>query len=164
MLYIIFTIFLDILLSLSISVGYQNINIFFPLLIVGSFPVFYHFIKNKYIFFISIFVIGLIYDLLFSEIFLLNTYYFLLYSFFIYVFYNNNTHSIINILLISIIGTIGYDVFIFFVLILINYSLFNIGDLVYKIERTILVNFVYTSLSILCLKSRIFDYKKRKNY
>ena len=134
----------------------------FPLVIVGSIPIFYNLIKNKKIFFISIIVLGFIYDTLFSDILLVNTYYFILYSLFIYIYYENHKTSIINIFLISIIGTIFYDVFIFSVLILTKYSTFDITELYYKIENTIPFNLIYLTISIILLNSRIFPIKKRK--
>lgn len=162
MIYLIITIFLDIISSIFISSAYQNINIMFPLVIVGAFPIFYNLIKSKKVFFISIIILGLIYDTLFSDVFLVNTYYFILYSLFIYIYYKNNKSSIINIFLISIMGTILYDVFIFFILILTRYSDFEITELYYKIKNTILFNLIYLIISIILLNSRILPIKKRK--
>ena len=106
MIYLIITIFLDIISSVFISTTYQNINIMFPLVIVGSIPVFHNLVKNRKLFFIQIIVLGFIYDTLFSDIFLVNTYYFILYSLYIYIYYENHKPSIINIFLISIISYI----------------------------------------------------------
>ena len=162
MIYIIITTLIDITSSVLISTTYQNINIMFPLIIVGSFPIFYNIIKKKKFFFITITILGIIYDTLFSDVFLINTYYFILYSLFIHAFYQKHNQSIINIVLISVIGTTIYDIFIFFTLILIHYSYFKITDLYYKIENTILFNLIYLVLSIIVLNSRIFAIKKRK--
>lgn len=162
MIYIVITVLLDIFLSLFISTTYQNINMFFPFILIGAFPIFYNIIKNKKVFFLITILLGLIYDTLFSDVFLINTYYFILYSMFIYIFYNNHKASIINILLISILGTICYDIFIFFVLILIEYSTFNINDLYYKLKNSVLINLIYVVLSVFFFNSRIFGHKKRK--
>ncbi len=162
MIYFFITFILDILLGLFISVSYQNISILFPCVLVGSFPVFYNLVKNKKLFFIIVIVVGLIYDMLFSDIFLVNTYYFLLFGFFIYVFYENYGIKLLNLLIISVLGVCFYDVFIFFILLLTGYSIFEISYLGYKIKNTFLINFVYFTFSIILLKSRIFGYKKRK--
>ncbi len=165
MIYLFITIFLDILLSSFISSAYQNINILFPLIFVSTIPIIYQIIKNKKVFFILIIMIGIIYDTLFSDIFLVNSYYFILYSLFVNRFYKKHYPSVLNIILISIIGIILYDTFIFFVLILSNYSHFAINDLYYKIIRSILINFLYVCISIIILKSRIFGHKKiRKKF
>ena len=162
MIYILFTFFLDLFLSFFISVSYQNISFFFPSVIVVSIPVFYNLIKNKKTFFFIVLILGVIYDSLFSDIFLINTYYYLLLGFFIYIFYENHRVNLINILLISIVGLFFYDIFIFFILILTDYSYFSFLDLVYKLKRTFLLNFLYLGISIFLFKSRIFGLKRSK--
>lgn len=162
MIYLGFTFFLDIFLSLFISVSYQNINLLFPCILVGCFPVYYFLVKNRKIFFILLIVTGIIYDTLFSDIFLINTYYYLFYGLFIYSFYENHNPSILNISIISVLGVCFYDVYIFFILIFIQYSVFNLSYLTYKIKNTFLINLVYLTVSILLLRSRIFGLKRRK--
>ena len=164
MIYIFITFILDILFSNIISLAYQNINYFFPLLLVSSIPIFYLLIKNNLKFFTIIIIIGLLYDLLYSDIFLINTYYFLLYSFFIYIFYLNKKITFLNIFLLSFLGIILYDTFIFFILIFLDYSTFKIQYLYYKELRSILVNIIYIIFSYLLLKSRIFGSKKHIKY
>ena len=162
MIYYIISIILDFLLSSFISTTYQNINIFFPVLLVSSLPTFYIILKNKKLFFIIVLITGIIYDTIFSDIFLINSYCFILYSLFINVYYQKHNPKVLNVLLISILGIIFYDAFIFFILILTNYSSFKINDLYYKITRSILINLIYVVISMILLKSRIFGYKKRK--
>lgn len=162
MIYLIITIFLDIISSVFISTTYQNINIFFPFILIGAFPLFYSVVKNKKVFFLVIIVLGVIHDTLFSDIFLINTYYFLLYSLFIYAFYSNHKPSVLNVLLISVIGTLTYDIFVFFILVLTNYSTFKIEDLYYKIKNTVLTNLIYITTSMVFLNSRKFGSEKRK--
>ena len=162
MIYLLISIFLDIFCSLFISSSYQNINILFPSILIGSFPVFYVIIRKEKVFLICISVLGIIYDLLFSDIFLMNTYYCLLYGLFISLFFKEHRISAFNIIILSITGTCCYDVFIFFIILLNNYSVFNINELYYKIRHTFLINFLYVTISIFVLKSRIFSLKKSK--
>lgn len=162
MIYLIISFFLDILLSNSLASAYQNINYFFPEILICSLPIAYNLIKNKKIFFSLIIFLGIIYDLLYSDIALINLYYFLLYSLFLYIFYNQKKPSLINIIIISLIGTIFYDIYIFFILILIEYSKFKIDFLSCKITHSLLINILYILISVLLLKSRIFGLKKRR--
>ena len=106
-------------------------------------------------------ITGIIYDTLFSDIFLINSYFFILYGLFINNYYKKYDPKVLNILILSILGIVFYDVFIFFILILIKYSNFEIDDFYYKIMRSILINIIYVLLSIIILKSRIFGHKKR---
>ena len=162
MIYYFITIFLDFLLSTFISSTYQDLNMFFPLILVGSLPIVYVLLKNKKLFFVLVVISGIIFDTLFSDIFLINSYYFVLYGLFINNYYNKSDVKVLNILLISVLGCVFYDVFIFFLLIFINYSDFKINYLYYKIANSILINIIYVLLSLIFFKSRIFGYKRRK--
>ncbi len=162
MIYLIVSAVLDLFLSSFVSLGYQNINYFFPLILVSSLPISFLLIKNKKLFFTSIIVLSILYDLLYSDIVLINLYYFILYGLFLYIFYSNKKASILNILLISLGGIILYDSFIFLILILTNYSSLYIRLLLYKISHSLALNIIYVVLSLIILNSRIFGYKKRR--
>ncbi len=162
MIYIFITFILDIFLSFLISVSYQNISFFFPSIIIVCIPIFFHLVRNKKVFFLTLLTIGIIYDTLFSDIFLVNMYYYLLYGFLIYIFYEHHDVNFINIFLFSTIGIILYDVFVFFVLIFTEYSLFSFYDLIYKLKRTFLLNLIYLFFSIFIFKSRILELKRCK--
>lgn len=158
MIYLIISFFLDIIFSLSFPLAYQNISYFFPIILISSFTIGYSLIKNKKMFFCLVIVFGIIYDLLYSDIALLNLYYFSLYSLFIYIFYNNKNKSYFNIILISTLGIIFYDFYLFLILNLLNYSVLKIDYLYYKIVHSLFFNIIYILLSVLILKSRIFGY------
>ena len=162
MIYFLITIILDFVFSLFISSTYQDISIFFPVLFIASVPVLYHLLNNKKLFLFLLVIIGIIYDFLFSDIFLVNSYYFILYGLFVYSYYQNHYLGIINIILISILGVVCYDVFVFFILVLTKYSVFDINELYYKVSRSLFISFVYVVLSIIALKSRIFGHRKRR--
>ena len=162
MIYLFISIILDIITSNIITTTYQNINYFFPMILVSSIPITYSLIKNKKIFLIILIILGLIYDLLYSDIFLINTYYFILYYLFLHVFYQNRKTNYFNIILISVLGFIIYDIYVFLILILLDYSYFEIEYLYYKIFHSFILNFLYVIISIIILKSRIFSYKKHR--
>lgn len=160
MIYFLVSFVLDIILSNFISLGYQNVNLFFPEILVSSIPISYILIKNKKVFFTVTIFIGIIYDLLYSDVFLINLYYLILFGLFLYIFYNNRKVTVSNVFLISVFGLVLYDVFIFIILILINYSSFNINDFYYKMKNSLLINMSYIIISLFILKSRIFGHKK----
>ena len=158
MIYLIISFFLDIIFSLSFPLAYQNISYFFPIVLISSFTIGYSLIKNKKMFFFLVIIFGIIYDFLYSDIALLNLYYFSLYSLFIYIFYNNKNKGYFNIVLISTLGIIFYDFYLFLILNLLNYSDLKIDYLYYKIVHSLFFNIIYILLSVLILKSRIFGY------
>lgn len=162
MIYFFITVCLDLFLSTFVSSTYQNISIYFPCVLIGIIPIIYHVFRSKRLFVIVMLILGTFYDLLFSDIFLVNTYYFLLCAVFSYFYFKGHKASFLNIFILSICFTCFYDIFVFFILILTNYSKFTIYELYYKIKNTILINFIYTALVLFLLKSRIFGYKKKK--
>lgn len=162
MIYLIISFLLDIIFSTSLPSAYQNISYFYPLLLISSFPIGYSLIKNKKVFFIIVIVLGIIYDLLYSDIVLINLYYFLFYSLFLYIFYNNKDKTYFNIILIGTLGVIFYDFYLFLILNLTKYSNLKIDYLYYKIIHSLGLNITYILISVLLLKSRIFGYKKRR--
>lgn len=161
MIYLIISLFLDLNLSNIIDTSYQNINYIFPCLLISSLTISYLLTKNKKIVIISSLIIGLLYDLLYSDIFLINTSFITLYLLFINMFYKQNKPTYLNVILLSTLSVIIYDIYIFLILILLKYSNFKFIFLTYKLKNTIFLNFIYILLSIFILKSRIFSIKKR---
>lgn len=161
MIYLLISIILDITASTLITSTYQNINYLFPQILVSSLTISYLLIKNKKLYFIIITLLGLIYDILYSDIFLINTYFFLLQGLFLQAFYKNKEQTPLNVILISILTFIFYDIYIFFTLILLKEETFKITELYYKISHSLILNIIYITLSLVILKSRIFTYKNK---
>lgn len=161
MIYFLISLFLDMLLSNILPNTYQNLTYFFPLILLTALPISYLLIRNNKIFFPLVILTGLLYDVLYSDIFLINTYYFILVMLFLYVFNKNKTPSIFNIIFITLSIIIFYDIYLFFTLILLKYAVFEIEYLLYKIIRTIPLNLLYLIFSLLVLKSRIFSAKNK---
>lgn len=162
MIYLIISLILDIELSNLATTTYQDLNFIFPSLLIVSLPLAYLKSKNRKAIVVASIILGTLYDLLYSEIFLLNIYFFTMYICFIHLFYNLKKETYFNIIMLSFFGVIMYDIYIFFLLILLEYSNFKIDYLYYKIMHTIAFNLVYLIISIFILKSRIFRTKKRK--
>lgn len=161
MIYLLISIILDITASTLITSTYQNINYLFPQILVSSLTISYLLIKNKKLYFIIITLLGLIYDILYSDIFLINTYFFLLQGLFLQALYKNKEQTPLNVSLISILTFIFYDIYIFFTLILLKEETFKITELYYKISHSLILNIIYITLSLVILKSRIFTYKNK---
>lgn len=161
MIYLLISIILDITASTLITSTYQNINYLFPQILISSLTISYLLIKNKKLYFIIITLLGLIYDILYSDIFLINTYFFLLQGLFLQAFYKNKEQTPLNVSLVSILTFIFYDIYIFFTLILLKEETFKITELYYKISHSLILNIIYITLSLVILKSRIFTYKNK---
>lgn len=163
MIYLIISTIIDILLSTNITNTYQNLNYFFPLILITSLPISYLLTKNKIIFFITIIILGIIYDLLYSDIPLINLYFLILLTLIIKIFYQNKKPTPLNITILTLIGTITYDLYLSLILILTKSQNITINDIIYKETHSLILNIIYLILSLIILKSRIFGSRKSLN-
>lgn len=163
MIYLIISTIIDLLLSTNITNTYQNLNYFFPLILITSLPISYLLTKNKIIFFIAIIIIGIIYDLLYSDIPLINLYFLILLTILTKIFYQNKKPTTLNITILTLIGVITYDLYLSLILILTKTQNITINDIVYKETHSLILNIIYLILSLIILKSRIFGSKKSLN-
>lgn len=163
MIYLIISTIIDLLLSTNITNTYQNLNYFFPLILITSLPISYLLTKNKIIFFIAIIIIGIIYDLLYSDILLINLYFLILLTLLTKIFYQNKKPTTLNITILTLIGVITYDLYLSLILILTKTQNITINDIIYKETHSLILNIIYLILSLIILKSRIFGSKKSLN-
>ena len=161
MIYLIISTIIDLLLSTNITNTYQNLNYFFPLILITSLPISYLLTKNKIIFFIAIIIIGIIYDLLYSDIPLINLYFLILLTLLTKIFYQNKKPTTLNITILTLIGVITYDLYLSLILILTKTQNITINDIIYKETHSLILNIIYLILSLIILKSRIFGSKKK---
>lgn len=163
MIYLIISTIIDQLLSTNITNTYQKLNYFFPLILITSLPISYLLTKNKIIFFIAIIILGIIYDLLYSDIPLINLYFLILLTLIIKIFYQNKKPTTLNITILTLIGTITYDLYLSLILILTKSQNITINDIIYKETHSLILNIIYLILSLIILKSRIFGSRKSLN-
>ena len=161
MIILLISFFLDLILGEICFSFFGHLNLLFICFFISSIPVCYLLSINKKVFLIILIILGLLYDLLFSSIFFINTIFVVLYFLFLSIFYKIKNDTVLNIFLISIIGIICYDFYLFLVLNLLNYS-FVINDFYYKIYNSLIMNSLYIILLVSFYKSRIFGFKKSK--
>ena len=149
MIYLIISTIIDLLLSTNITNTYQNLNYFFPLILITSLPISYLLTKNKIIFFIAIIIIGIIYDLLYSDIPLINLYFLILLTLLTKIFYQNKKPTTLNITILTLIGVITYDLYLSLILILTKTQNITINDIIYKETHSLILNIIYLILSLI---------------
>lgn len=162
MIYLLISFLLDNIMSFTINNSYQNITVLFPMILVSSLPISFTLTKNKKLYLFTLIIIGIINDTLYSNIFLFNTFYFILVYLFLKTFYSNRKITVLNLLITSIFSFICYDISLFFLLIFLKFNNFTINDLYYKIVNSLILNILYIICSLYIFKSRIFAIKKRK--
>ena len=140
---IIITIILDYLLSYFIPSYFNNLTLFYPMLTL-TLVIFLHNKTSNYL--KTIFIIGFIYDLLFSYIFFFNSLIFLLFGKLVKKIDKLiRTNYLVNILLV-IVCIFLYDLILFMLVKLSNYNVVTLSDLVYKFKNSIILNVLYFSL------------------
>ena len=101
----------------------------------------------------TVFIIGLIYDLLFSYILLFNSLIFLLFAKIIKKIDKFIRCNYFISLILVIIFIFLYDLILFLLVKLSNYNIVTISDLIYKFKNSIILNISYFILLSIILKN-----------
>ncbi len=154
------TFLIDFLISYFIPFNFNNLNYFYPMLLIVLIVYLYKKIDDKK-YLKLVLIIGIIYDLLYSYIFILNALIFLLFAKIIkkinkYIEINN----IISIILI-IVFIFLYDLIIFCLVYLTKYNLVTFNDLLYKVSHSIILNISFYIILIIVLKNVKFNKVKK---
>ena len=128
---------------------FNNLNWCYPMLTISFLPFLYQ--KNLSKYYKWCFILGIIYDLLYSHLFLYHALFFLLLGKVnskIMKYFANNLFLYIILVIINIMF---YDIINFFLIMLTNYQIVTLSDLIYKIKNSMLVNilsgFIYFFLT-----------------
>lgn len=157
---IILTIILDYLLIYFLPSFFNQISLFYPMLTLTLIVFLYKKIDNKK-YFKLVFIIGFIYDLLFSYIFLFNSLIFLMFAKVIkkvdkYIRYN----LFVNIILV-IIFIFLYDFILFLLVLISDYNLVSLSDLIYKFKNSCILNISFYILISIGFKNVKFIKRKK---
>ncbi|MBR3661133.1 MAG: hypothetical protein IKN63_04420 [Bacilli bacterium] len=155
MIYIIglIVIIIDYLISYFIPIYFNNLNYFFPMLTL-TFLVFI-FKKNKDYIKLSI-MIGIIYDLLFSYIFLFNTLIFVLFAKILKKVDKLIRYNYIVSIVMLVFFIFLYDLILFGLVYLSEYNGITINDLINKFSHSLVLNLsFYFLLTIIFYKKKI---------
>ena len=149
----IIAILLDGVITYFIPSYYHDINYLYPMLTVSLIPFLYNSsIKNYYK---DIFILGIVYDLIYSSFFLFNSLIFLLLSKINIKFLKIMKNNLIAYLILVIIDIALYDLILFFMVSIRNHN-FIINEYVYKISRSMLLNLIVSLI--------YYQVLKKKNY
>lgn len=129
---------LVIILSFFIPFAYNHLTIFTPSLLIVSIPILLKINQKNFYLLLFLFMI---YDLLFSSIFLLS----LLLHFLILIvfafFMNKDNFNLLKILILTILAIVFYDTCLFLVNNLM--TSYTLKDLIYKITNTLTFNIIF---------------------
>lgn len=152
--FIIITIFLDGILVYYFPSYFNNISFLYPMLTVSLISLLYSYYPLKK-YYITCFITGFIYDLLYSNIFLYHALLFLLLGKVNSKIYKVFKENFILKILLIILNIIIYDVIGFMVIKFSNYMDIGFDALFYKIGNSLLLNIMLVFVDM-------FFFKKRK--
>jgi len=138
-----------------------NLSLFTPLLTLISIIIIYPlYIKKEKEYLITIFVTGIIYDLLYTNQLFLNGIIFILIGLIIMNLYKKITINYFNILIISLIIIIIYILIESLILLIFNVVPITINKILYILAHSILLNLIYSELLYVIMKHIPKKYKK----
>ena len=146
------TIILDGLIMYYIPSYFNKLNYFYPMLTISFIP-FIYLSKKRYYLLISI---GIIYDLLYSNIFLYHVILFIMLINLDIRIIKSFKNSLLLFIMLAIINIIIYDTISFLLIILTNYNDIGIYDLIYKIDHSIFLNILSVFVFWFLFKKELF--------
>lgn len=158
---IIISLILDGILSNFLPV--INLSYFTPLLTLTSIFIVYSFYtKDEYKYYITSFVVGIIYDLLYTNLLFFNGIIFVLIAFLVRIIYKNLNISFLKNILYIILIIIVYESSTALIFMIFKLVPITLNKVVYKITHSLLLNIIYGELIYLILKIIPKKYKKLK--
>lgn len=141
------------------SIG-SNLKIGLPLFTVISLIISYPYFKKETPNFIRLCgVVGLLYDVVYTDTFFLNMVVFLLIGLIIIYINERMVNNLINVLITTLIVIISYRFFTYIILLLTGYLKITSGLLVVSVQNSLLINLIYITILYL-----ITDYFHRQHH
>ncbi len=144
-------ILIDGIIVYCIPSYYHAINYFYPMLTISLIPFLYDSNLNNY--YKIVFILGFIYDLLYSNIFLFNAMLFLLLSKIDTKILKLLRDNLFTNIVLVIINILLYDLMCFFLTFITDYQNILISDYIYKIEHSLLINVLVGLIYYLIIKN-----------
>lgn len=141
---LVISILLDGILTLYLPYLPGNLSLFTPMLTIVSLILIYPFYRKKEKnYFITIFLVGLIYDLLYTNLLFYDAVVFLLLGLIIKKIYKDFDVTNIKISLYIILIIVIYELLFALFIIIFNLVPMTLSRLIYKITHSILLNIIY---------------------
>ena len=148
-------VLLDGIIIYFIPSFFNKINYLYPMLTITLIP---FIVKDKKRIWLVI-LLGFIYDLLYTNIFLYNTIIFLLLGILNNKIINYFNSSMFPYILLTILNIIMYDSITFLLVIITNYQDITINDLLYKIKHSLLLNIMSVFIYFFLFNKKLYKHK-----
>lgn len=158
---LIISIYLDGFLTLYLPYLPGGLSIFTPMLtIVSIFIIYPLYRKREKQYFITLFIVGIIYDLLYTNLLFYDALVFMFLGLIIRKVYKNFTVEHLKLSIHIILLIVIYELLISFFIIVFNLVPISLTKVIYKIAHSILLNIIYGELLYTIIKKLPNKYKK----
>lgn len=139
----------------------DNLSLFTPLFTLVSIFIIYPFYRKKEKqYYITIFILGLIYDLLYTNLLFFNAVIFVFIGFIIRIIVKNFEVDYIKIIIYIVILITLYESLTAGVLLVFNIVPITAGKLLYKISHSLLLNIIYAEILFIIIKKLPKKYRE----
>lgn len=150
---IIISLILDGVLTNFLPFLVNDLSLFTPLLTLVSIFIIYPFFRKKESrFYLILFIVGIIYDLLYTNLLFFNAILFLVTGLLTKVIYKNFEINFLKIMIYSVILITTYEILTALIILIFNLVPITIPKVIYKISHSVLLNIVYIEILYLIIK------------
>lgn len=107
------------------------------------------------------FILGIFYDITYTNTLFLNGFIFLLLSYITKIVFSKFSYNYISVFLVSIITIIYYRIFVYIILFLINYLHFDIFYLIKGIYSSLIINIIYITIIYIFAHSKRLIFRRK---
>ena len=155
------SLLLDGLLTNYLPFLVNDLSYFAPLFtLISIFIIYPLYRKKEKKYFISIFILGILYDLLYTNLLFFNAVLFVFIGFIIRLIIKNFELSYMKIILYIVIVVVSYETLTLFFLGIFNIIPVSINRLIYKITHSLLINIIYGEILFIIIKILPKKYKE----
>ena len=155
------SLLLDGLLTNYLPFLVNDLSFFTPLFtLISIFIIYPLYRKKEKKYFISIFILGMLYDLLYTNLLFFNAVLFVFIGFIIRLIIKNFELSYMKIILYIVIVVVSYESLTLFFLGIFNIIPISINRLIYKITHSLLINIIYGEMLFIIIKILPKKYKE----
>lgn len=153
LLIIILSLLLDGIITNYLPYLVNDLSLFTPLLTVVSLFIIYPFYRKKESkYFATAFILGIAYDLLYTNLLFFNAILFLIIALVTYLIYKNFELSFFRLILYITVIIILYEVITALIILVFNLTPITVEKLIYKINHSLISNIIYAEIIYILLK------------
>lgn len=150
--YLIFSFLLDSISTNYLNYELANLSYFKTIYTIISLIIVYGYYRNKTKYFITLIIISFLFDIRYTNTFILNPVIFLI-IYLINIFLDNHlSNNLITCNIKTIISIVAYHLLTYIILILANYNSYSLKLLLLIIIHSIPMTIIYTTISYLIIK------------